>query len=301
MNSISVVKNQISENDFKILKRELTIEVSYTKFCRKILKNDIYFYDLFALREALILYDFKNKIQNSIYKKYSLVVEIVFFTSLIEGYMDDGKYIKIEEYLKKIVDNGEILDKKNIRKKILAYQENYSLTAKVKDFIKMGPIFDSEYLLSCLKKDDKLPKNKSLRFLSFMLNSQDYWELDFRANRYSKKAKILDQILTICKKLRNQGKVSLRDIYSKTKSQKINQKEAPLLNKISKMIYQVRSNFVHAKNKEDMGAYFFNLEKHEIYNFNDIDFIRFFIRTVLMTHGFEINMIDISSKEKFIK
>lgn len=301
MNSVSVVKNQISEEGFNVLKRELVKGISYTSFCKKILENDIYFNDLSALREALILYDFKNKIQNSTYKKYSLVVEIVFFTSLIEGYMDDGKYITIEEYLKKIVSDGEILDKKNIKKKISDYQENYSLTAKVKNFIKMGPIFDSEYLLSCLKKDDKLPKNKGLRFLSLMFNSQNYWEADFNASKYSKKVKILDQIIILCKELKKQGKISLKDIYLKTKSKKINPEEVSLLDKISKEIYQVRSNFVHAKNKDDMGIYFFNLEKREIYNFNDIDFIRFFIRTILMIHGFEINMINISSKERFIK
>lgn len=290
------VRSYISEENYKILSVEL-IKVSYKSFCKRILRDKRFLKTLVLLQQAIILNDFYIQIKKSNQKQYVLILEIVFFMSLVEGYMDDSKYMKIEKYLPETMKNDDCINKKEIKKRIVEYQNNYSLTAKVKDFIKKAPVLDKMYLSSSIDEDKKLKlKTRGLKLLSVIISSNELYKAKFEYNRAKSRADIFKKILSLIKGKKE--KISLLKIYNRLKTYNEDSEIIKNIDKISIKLYDIRSKFLHTNNKKDYSNYFLDIEKGNIFDFQDINFIRYFIRTVLFDYGYKLNMVNISSKIK---
>lgn len=295
MTDEDVVKPYVSEENYKIISREL-INVSYKSFCKRIFRDKKFVKILTLLQQAIILNDFYTQIKKSDQKKYASILEIVFFMSLVEGYMDDSKYKKIEKYLSETMKDGDCLNKTQIKEKIIEYQNNYSLTAKVKDFIKKAPALDKMYLSSSIDKDEELKlKRRGLRLLSVLIGKNEFYKARFEYKRAASKADIFKKILALIKEKKE--KLSLLKIFNRLKTYNEDAEITKIIDEVSIKLYDIRSKFLHTNDKKDYFNFFLDVKKGAIFDFQDINFIRYFIRTVLFDFGFKVNMINISSNK----
>lgn len=296
MTDIDLVRTYINEEDFKFLKENL-LDQSYQHFCQKILDKGIVKYRKFltSLKDTIILKRFFVEIEKANLKNqdYLSVFEIVLFISMIEGYMSDGKYVSLETFIRKNFSEGIV--EKDLIRLLTTYKEIYSLSAKVRNFFTKGPFLDQVFLASCIEEDKEIRGSKSsLGLLYVILKKQLFYEKKFLYRRSLSRVEVLDQLLKYAKS-RNMKKIPLKEIHLHFKAIRPEGSLLKSIKAIANQLYDIRSKFLHTDNKKKPYSFFLNLDKGNIFDFSDIDFFKYFIRTLLIDNDFEINVITLPS------
>lgn len=298
-----MVKPYVDKIKYKEIETEL-LSLEYSSFCQKIndtglLKNMNL---LSSIKDAIFYKNYhslmRKQSKDSNIESYLSILEIVLFISLVEGYMDDGKYLDLSRYLSQAVKNAESVTGSEMRELISKYNDEYSLSAKVRAFMNKAPILDKMYLSASKDQDEDLKiKHRGFSFLMVMLKKQQYFQKKFEFNRALKKKDILLKILD---SLKGKGdKVHLAEVAKELKQVHGDDELMGILKNISNQLYDIRSKFLHTDSKEDDYSFSLDLEKGNIFDFKDIDFFRYFIRTILFDSGFDIDMVAMSSKSSF--
>lgn len=297
MSDTNLVKHYINEKDFEIIAPEL-LKISYEEFCEIILNDGFIKHHNFlsSLKDAITLRKFFLDIEkpNLKHKDYLIVLEIVLFISLIEGYAFSRKYEKIESYLSKNFTDG--MTKKQLKKLLQDYTTTYSLSAKVREFLKNGPFFDQLFLSACVNQHDDLKvKKDSLTLLGIMIEKHSLIITEFQYKKATSQLTMLQKVRDFVSDKKQ--KIPLKELHDCFKIIDQNNDLLKSTKNIANKLYDIRSKFMHTNEKKRDYSFFLDLEKGNIFDFNDIDFFRYFLRTLLLKHGFEINVLSIASKQ----
>lgn len=295
----NLIESYVNEKDFEILGYEM-LDVTYSKFCDHLIKNNLFIKSNFlsSIKVVLSLKDFFSTIQSSkvTNKEYLLSLEIVLYTALVEGYSAPDNYVKIERFLKREFTDG--MSKKQLTQLITRYQNENSLTAFVRRFAASAPYLDQIYLASCIQEAPEIKSaNRPLDIISFMLKKQLDKSTDIRYQQLSTKIQILNELRTFVADRTNLIHLSEFDQYFKNQTtDAVTQKEICI---IANQLYTIRSKFMHTMDKKAYFGIHLDTDKGNIFNFEDIDFFRLFIRTLLFINNFQLDVTKIASKSPF--
>lgn len=297
MKDTDLIKAYINREDFEILAPEL-LDKDYNVFCNIILKNGFIKYSNFlsSAKDALTLKKFFLDIESSNLKNkdYLSVLEIVLFISLIEGYSADRKYQQMDLYLRKNYVEG--MTKKQFLALTSKYHEENSLSAKVRSFMAQAPFLDQLYLTSCFEEDKDIKGEKSSLDLLVTIVKNNFLnqaKIQYKqSNHKIRILKLLEEFLE-----GKSQKTSLSELSAHFQKLNLDDELQSSIKLIANQLYDIRSRFMHTDQKRKQYSFFLDLKKGNIFDFNDIDLFRYFLRTILFINDFKLNVISISSRK----
>jgi hypothetical protein len=292
-----------SKSDFDYINELIGPGISYQQFLSDFIFREDYFAFFRTLQNAIVYKQFldqihKVKILSSAYEQHKLetMLEIVFFTILIDTFMSrNNTYIPFETYLHQLIPKGESIkiSRDDLQKIISNYRREHSLLKNFKKFLNLCDFADKIWLVSSM-----LPPNKALRSvkssldeISFMIEAKSEYKLLFEIKR----SEVILSFLGKEALLSNKGELSsdaideCRKAIERIENEYTEEKIQKEMEKVAKIIYDIRSGYLHHGNKNEIMDYFIYKQDGIVLDFGEIDFIKLFIRTILVSFNIPIN------------